>query len=39
MTYCTILSKSVNVYLDDVCIYNRIMEENLKHLRLVLQRF
>jgi hypothetical protein len=33
------LHKLVIVYLDDVCIYNRTLEEHLERLRLVLQRF
>jgi lysozyme family protein len=32
------LHKFVTVYRDDGNVYNRTMEENLDHLRLVLQR-
>jgi hypothetical protein len=33
------LNKFVIFYLDDVCAYNRTLEEHLEHLRLVLHRF
>jgi hypothetical protein len=33
------LHRFVIVYLNDVCIYCRTLEEHMEHLRLVLQRF
>jgi hypothetical protein len=33
------LYKFVIVYLDEVCVYNRTLEEHLEHIRLVLRRF
>jgi hypothetical protein len=33
------LHKLIIVYLDDVCIYSRTMEEHLEHLRLLIQHF
>jgi ABC-type uncharacterized transport system ATPase subunit len=35
---CSFLHKFVIVYLDDVCVYSRTVEEHMKDLRLVLQR-
>jgi hypothetical protein len=33
------LHKFVNVYLDDVCVYNLTLDEHLEHMRLIPQRF
>jgi hypothetical protein len=33
------LHKFVKIFLDDVCVYNRTLEELFVHLRIVLQRF
>jgi hypothetical protein len=33
------IHKFVTVYLDDVCVFNRTLEENLEYLRVVIQRF
>jgi hypothetical protein len=33
------LQKFAIVYIDDVCIYNRTLEEHMEHLLRVLQRF
>jgi hypothetical protein len=34
-----LLHKFVIVYLDDVCVYIRTLDEHLEHMRIVLQRF
>jgi hypothetical protein len=38
-TLCDFLHKFVTVYLYDVCIFSRTLEEHLEHLSLALQRF
>jgi hypothetical protein len=32
-------NKIATVYLNDVCVHNRTMEEHLEHIRCALQRF